>query len=398
MPRPRKFPIVMSTRHAKVTVYRTTNGSYTSYKIVWNEGRRRKKESRSCETVAVARAQEILDDLNKGVESRPDATAEQWAYYRNCEEMLGDIPLKTAVEYYLRHAGKETGPQILISDLVQKFIESCETKRKSDRYLETLGHHLRPLGDLFRKPVARLKVEELDEYLASIPNARTRSNHRTSIVTMFRWAKTKGWLPRDRASVAELTDSPEVTHKEPGILAPEELGRVLRRLEEVNPDLIPYVVIGAFAGARSAEISRLSWDLHIDLDQRVIKLPSSITKTRRRRVVHMDDTLFAWLMEYKSEGMVVKLAKPQQALASVRGDTPWPHNALRHSAVSYLMALHRDAAHVAEQCGHTEAELQSSYKALATPNDAREWFALRPNPNTKRQWLATQEQPKAARA
>ncbi len=75
MPRPRKFPHTLTNRYGKVSIYRTVNGLYTSYKIVWSEGRVRHRESRPDEASALDRAQEVLGDMTAGAASRPDATA-----------------------------------------------------------------------------------------------------------------------------------------------------------------------------------------------------------------------------------------------------------------------------------------------------------------------------------
>lgn len=86
------------------------------------------------------------------------------------------------------------------------------------------------------------------------------------------------------------------------------------------------------------------------------------------------------------------MARPHRQLAALR-KSPWPHNALRHSAVSYLMAMHRNAAMVAEQCGHTESQLQTHYKAIVTTEQSLQWFNKQPT-----LWQATPTQQKAASA
>ena len=394
MPRPRKFPHVLSNRHGKVTVYQTPNGLYTSYKILWADGRVRRRESRPDEAAAIDRAQEILSDLAAGVEARPDATSQQWAYFQRCESLLKGVPLITAVEYYLAH-GLKADPveEMAVSDVVARFIESRRSVGRGERYLRTLKYDLEPLAEVMRKPFARVTVADLDAYLATVKNARTRRNKRGSVTSCWRWARSKGWLPRDKATAADMTDTPEVASKDPGILDADVLKEALHQAERDDTlrKMVPYLVIAAFAGVRSAEICRLTWEDHIKLDQGLIILGSDITKTKRRRVIQMEPVLVEWLSAHSSTGKVVKVARPHRLIAQLHAGA-WPHNALRHSAVSYLMALHRNAAMVAEQCGHTEAQLQSCYKAAVTTEQALKWFNIQPK------WQATQIPQKAASA
>lgn len=394
MSRPRKFPCSISNKYGAVKIYRTTNGRYTSYKIVWQEGASRKKESRPDEVTAVNRANEILDDMTKGIPARSDATGDQWAYYRRCEEMLEGVPLINAVEFFLEHGRKQVDvPKISVQAMVDKFIEAKKSANRCARYCRTASYHLNAMAKVMHKPLSMVHVADIDAFLGTITNLRTRYNYRASIVTAWRWARSKGWLPRDRATAAELTDCPEYVHKDPGIVSAEMLKELLTAVvaNKTSRDLVPYLVIAAFAGVRSAEIRRMSWEEHVNMEDGTIILGSDVTKMRRRRVIYMEPVLLEWLNHFKSTGPVVKVTDPHRKLAAVRTGV-WPHNALRHSAISYLMALHRNAALVAEQCGHTEAELQASYKANTTSEQSLRWFNTKPDSI----WQATQTQPGVA--
>jgi hypothetical protein len=81
---------------------------------------------------------------------------------------------------------------------------------------------------------------------------------------------------------------------------------------------------------------------------------------------------------------------------------PWPDNALRHSAISYRMALAPDAAAdafnvpkeaagtitaieaVAYAAGNSADIIKTNYDAIAKRSAAAAWFAVRPSkPRTK---------------
>lgn len=396
MPRPRKFPHTVSNRYGKVTVYLTRNGAYSSYKVVWQEGRNRRRESRPTEQTAIDRANEILADLEAGASSRPDTTAAQWAYYQRCEKLLPEgVPLIKAVEWFVEHGMKvKPALDMQVKAVVDGFVASRKAAGRSARYLQALKYDLAKVSKALNKPISTVTVAELDLILRDVDNPRTRKNLRSSIVSCWRWARSKGWLPHDKSTAADLTDSPETPSKDPEIITPDSLEKALRKAESdpASRGILPYLVLAAFAGIRSAEIGRMTWEDNINLETGVIILGSNITKTKRRRVILMEPVLKGWLESYRGSGKVLPVTRPHRALAAVK-PAPWPHNALRHSAVSYLMALHRNAAMVAEQCGHTEAQLQSNYKAAVSPDQSLRWFNIQPV-----KWQATPTQQKAASA
>ena len=57
---------------------------------------------------------------------------------------------------------------------------------------------------------------------------------------------------------------------------------------------------------------------------------------------------------------------------------PWPHNATRHSFVSYHLSHFQSAAKTALEAGHSEAMLFGHYRELVTEQDAAEFWSLTP--------------------
>lgn len=378
MPKPRKFPFEVSNKHCKVTIYQTKNGQYSSYKIVWKEGKFRRKESRATEELAIGRAEEILHDITNASKVRKDASADRLAYLLRCEEALGGTPLHIAVNFYLKNC-THTAPAT-VGEVFQRFIEAKKGANTSDRYLDTIKYHSTLANQFAETPISEVTTATLDSALLSVSVPRTRANFRKTFVTVWKWAQSKGYLADGVKTAAERTETPVVAPVDPGIITPAQLAYTIRR---ARPEIVPYMALAAFAGIRSAEICRMTWEDNIMLDLGAVVLGSNITKTRRRRVIVMEPNLIEWLSKYKSTGSVVKTSHPHELVAEAREKTlwktHWPHNALRHSAVSYLMAKYQNAATIASQCGHSESEMQASYKAAVTPDAAKDWFAILPD-------------------
>jgi hypothetical protein len=67
----------------------------------------------------------------------------------------------------------------------------------------------------------------------------------------------------------------------------------------------------------------------------------------------------------------------QQQTASRAGMT-WKANALRHSFISYRIALTRDIAAVALEAGNSPKMIFAHYRELCTEQEAAEWFSIMP--------------------
>lgn len=194
--------------------------------------------------------------------------------------------------------------------------------------------------------------------------------------------KQRGDLPNDKPSVFEgvmkyREDVTSVT-----LYTPEEMRAILEGAHEL---LIPMLAIGAFAGLRSAEIARLDWK-HIRFDRGFIECEAAMTKTRRRRLVPISDNLRAWLEPLRQpEGPIVLHKKLPGALIHL-GHTigmKWKRNALRHSYISYRLALVPDTARVALECGNSPNVIFAHYRELTTPQEAEAWFGIVPREGAK---------------
>ena len=179
-----------------------------------------------------------------------------------------------------------------------------------------------------------------------------------------------------------------------GIYTPAQLATML---SVISADLLPSVAIAAFAGVRSQELLRLTWE-DIDLKQGHIVVAAEKAKTASRRIVPVLPALRAWLNRCskgkKKTGLIVTgFAQPQSWNRAVSRDIerynakakagnlpqmPRIHNGLRHSFASYRLAVTKDAAAVALEMGSSTRKLFENYRELVTGAQARRWFATVP--------------------
>jgi integrase len=359
----------------------------------------------------------------KAVEVRVTRANEGTSGIYNAELAAFGWTVTGAVEFALKHlrSAKKAKP---LADAVADFMAS-----KADKS-EAYCRDLRIVFDAFKAAApddattATITTDDINTFLTGL-HPVTANNRRRNLKVFFAWCvknKLREDNPAKDANVAKET--PET----PGILTPEELAVMLAVADK---SILPATVIGAFAGLRQAEIKRLDWS-DVDLSEGVVTLGAGITKTNSRRTVRLPLAAAAWLEPIaKKRGPVLqvgpearaawdlarmaagfgpfetRLLRVRQANAALtkaqkKALRPWPDNALRHSAISYRMALAPDAAadafnvakeatttitaieSVAYAAGNSPKVIRSHYDALAKPSAAAAWFAVKPSTPRKK--------------
>jgi integrase len=302
------------------------------------------------------------------------AAIEEWSVARR---LLGGFSLIDAARAYAgTHAGIKS---ITLGEAADLFVASREASGVSDTYVKGLRCYFRSLKQQFGPClIADVTTQQLDQVLLSIKvGVVTKNNIRRTLVTLFKWARDQGYLQPDRKTAAERA----MTFTEPGtapaIFTPEELTRIIAVCPE---NLLPHIVIGAFAGIRSAEIARLEW-ADVLWDQGYIEIKARKAKTKARRLVPLLPNLRAWLEPHRGRtGLICHLPNTPVRLNYVgeKAGFGWRQNALRHSFASYRLAQVQDAAKVSLEMGNSPEKLFRHYRELVTADAATQWFSVFP--------------------
>src|SRR5436190_3531153 len=206
------------------------------------------------------------------------------------------------------------GGATTVATLVEEFLRSRRAADLSGVYLRKLEKDLNHFATAFAGPIASVRAARLEDWLAARVAARTgqplsarrRRNLRDAIMTLFNFGRDRGYIPAGLRHEAEKVQRPKLRRGIVAIYTPAEM-KVL--LEHARDGELPALVIGAFAGLRSAEIMRLEWR-DVRLDQNVILLPASKSKTNEPRAVPIRENLRAWLQPYSEKaGWIVGRAR-----------------------------------------------------------------------------------------
>ncbi len=418
----RKKPVhIEKYRDLAIPIYSKPVGKYQSFLVSYYSAGKRVQERASSLEAAKTKAKAAIKQITEGSGRLVALTSAEVADYVAAVRTLrplGNVSLAdiaadyvaaaellpqgsrlrdAASDYAKAHKRKAELSAVSVADLKDKFLAAKKDEQLSDRYVDDATSRLTKFAKGFRCNIASVTADQITTWLDGIKaRGRTRNNYRNSIVALFRYARARGHLPRNEVTEAELVPVVKAKPSAIGIYTPDQLAVML---SATPPDLLPSVAIAAFAGVRSQEVLRLTWE-DIDLRKGHIVVAAEKAKTASRRIVPILPALKAWLTRCKDKsGPVVSgFAQPQswnraisrhiarynlEAKTASRPPIPRINNGLRHSFASYRLAVTKDTAAVALEMGNSPRKLFQNYRELVTAADARRWFAVMPKGGDK---------------
>jgi integrase len=409
-----KFPMTITVRGVSVVIRKTEKfkgGKVHIYFIVeYTEKGERQQVWRSSIAKAKAKAQEACINISNGNASPLELTDIDRLAYTRAIEILKPVgtPIDTACREYTdalqildgkasisevcrewvkRNATKL--PQITIHDAAQELHRQAATDGKSSDRQKQLSAALDRLAESFTVQVHTITPSQISAYLSGLPfRERTKRNHRDVIGYFNRWLILRRYLAKGTDWLEGVQNYTARKVGDIQIYTPDELKLLLKKADK---RLLPFLAIGAFAGLRHAEISRLDWS-EVELSNKngesFIEIRADKAKTQTRRLVPVKSNLKAWLMKYrKSSGKVCPFANITKQLlkTATEAGVEWKHNGLRHSAISYRIAESGDVPRVSDESGNSVQVIRSNYLRRVKPTLAVEWFKILPSrPSIKR--------------
>ncbi len=296
--------------------------------------------------------------------------------------LAGRGTLTTAADFYLKHH-PTTGART-VAEVLADLVTATEAANRRPRTVRDLAGRLGAFAvDFGQTPIQTVTLQDLEQWLARVTRGAaplTRAAYRRCLFRLFSFAVKRGL--RDSNPVAQI-DPPSADESEPAIFRPAQVRALLAAAAaESGGALVPRLCVAFFAGLRTeSELARLDWK-NVDLAAGRIKVEAATAKKRRTRYVDMSANLRQWLAPHaQTEGPIFYSRRMFNRIRAAAG-VEWPSNVARHSFGSYHLAEHNDAGRTAAQMGHagSTAVLFDHYKALVTPEAAREYWSIEPEP------------------
>lgn len=344
---------------------------------------------------------------------RSKAEADAWCYQKRAEQVsLGNLAsglnddikrealacvarltpygktLTDAVAYYLRDLEMQ-GASKTVAQAVSDLQAEAASRELSDRHRRTIDSVLGRFAQAFgAELVANIRAEKVQAWLSSCRakdgkplSAVSFNTYRRYLALLFSFCVRRKWA---RENPAADFAARKVRTKTPRLLSPGDLRLILAA---AGDELRPALVLQAFCGLRVSEAAQAEWDDLLPSGN--LQVGSDTAKTGRRRLAPIPRAALAYLVSVrKRAGAVCEMGEGadrvdalQKALTALRDRVPqvrWGKNALRASALSYRLAETQDAARTALEMGNSPQVLLRDYRELATPEQARDWFAIDP--------------------
>jgi integrase len=389
-----------------VKIYRSINDGTAEYTLRYHNltGEAKRKVSRDLNALENS-AKEILNDLAGGKPA--DASEVLSAHERDIWAGVNAIFSEVDVDPLVGARHFVEGMKLLGKDLVfeacrnyaernmhkvadvtletakNQFITAKEKSGKSKRYLKDLGYRLnRFAGSMPNKRMADITGADLQTFFEGLDlSAGSFNNFRRVLGCFFEWAKRAGrkYLPRDWSEL-DAVESRKGEAKEIAYYTPEEMRKLIKF---ATGDQLPFILIGGFAGLRSAEIARLDWS-NVNLKTGFIEVKAGKAKTGSRRLVPIADNLREWLRPIAKESGAAcasysgSFYRELRKMAKNEAKVPLKANGLRHSFCTHRVSFAQDVNKVALEAGNSAQMIFKHYREVVTPQQAEEFFSILP--------------------
>lgn len=403
MPRKKKeFPI--EVRHGSVTVriYHTPHGGYDGYTVDSHYNGKRERFKRSTLKAAMTKADEVAKKIANGEAATIKLAAHEVqliermreqsktlgrsleGFVDDCLEgatILGKSATMTESARFYFKKNCVVIKAKKISEIADELIAEKKRDGVSERYIVRLNYALKKFKADFDSPLSEISGNDINSWLGKMDlGPVTRNGIRATIGVLVSFAKLRGYAPKDWNELDCIAKA-RVLPGEITIFSPEELSKILGASDREKQ--LPFVLLGAFAGVRHAEIKRLTWE-NIKWDSGYIEISAAAAKRVRgvtRRLIPITPNLMEWLLPYrKHRGPICIRATMEDQIETVVKESGviWKKNALRHSFISYRMAIVKSAAQVALEAGNSPKIIFSNYRELVTEAEAKKWFSITP--------------------
>ena len=389
--KPRTGVIPVKQGNTLVKIYRHKGRRYKGkqdqiFTVAYRLNGRTVRKNFNSERRARNFASDTATALEKGNRQVLSLSAADWQSYLAAKNLLRpfQIPFHTAIEEYVAIRKHRKVIEKRVGDVVDELLKAKEQAGLSGRYVETLRTYLLRFADSFQTNIASINTGAIVRWLDSLKiGPRSRNNVRQAVVTLFNFARRRGYLPKGETTEAADVETVRDHEGEIAILTPAELSKLLRKSK---PLYQLYFALAAFTGIRSAELLRLEWS-EVNLEKGHIEVKARKAKTATRRLIPIQPNLAKWLAPYR--GSKGKLFQSRRTVDyairfAKRIGIPWTANVLRHSYATYRLSMLPDAARVALEMGNSPAKLFTNYRELDRENHAPEWFAIEPMPRRSR--------------
>jgi integrase len=307
------------------------------------------------------------------------------AQLRECEEIFRTlapgIRLKETVEFWNLHH-RSAGEQVSLGVAITRYLghEENRVRASSLKQKKTLlGQLERFAGEAL--PMVEITHELISDFLNAKPAAnKTKNGNRNVLHHFVDWCVAKPQQFCNHNPVADIKPLKVEKKDHVAVFTPEETAKFMAHIEsQQGGKYAKYFAIATFAGirpdARDGELSRLC-DADIDLAANLIRIQGAKAKTGTARNIPITPNLRAWLEKYAHHPLAPMTEREYRKVRP----SGMPKDVLRHSWITYRLAIEGSYGIVAKQAGNSEKIIRANYESREhiEKSVAEKFFSIKP--------------------
>ncbi len=328
---------------------------------------------------AEAAAQRFRDERRQLGASAFALTPEQRQICLEAFKVLTGFPEPTLIDaarFYKEHHDPGAHRRT-VNEVLTEFLESKRTSGKAN--VTILDYNFR-LGNLAKDhgkdDVHAVTVQTLEKWMDKRKlHGISRANFQRNFVVFFNYALKRGYCKLNPAAALEKVQLKET---EPVIMPQDQVINLLTVTATKAPQMIPYYILGLFAGIRPDEIKALDWR-NVNFERKEIKVTSESAKTRDARYVRMSPNLIAWLLPHRKLDGQIFFSKRFFSSTRKKSGVTWANDIMRHTYASNHCVIH-GTDDTADQLGHKgKSMLFKHYRRAVSESEAKLFWEIRPS-------------------
>lgn len=276
--------------------------------------------------------------------------------------------------------GKRTypnAPGVTLGDAIEKLTIAKTASNRRPSYIKSLNQYLRHFAkNREHLPISSITTDQIRAWYDSRNESpATKISTIGKFNSLFSHAIREGWIEKNPIDRIEL---PRAERPVPFVLRLDQVRMLLDRARNGMTREFPVLVIALFCGLRPVECQELVAS-EIDLTGRWVIVNAEKSKTRARRKCPISENAARMLDGFSLDHLPMHRTgwrKMTDSLCRVLGISKWPHDALRHTAASFLLAREQDASRVSLWLGNSPAVLLRHYVEPLPKPEVDEFWSL----------------------
>ena len=370
------------------------------YSVMWYDAKGLRKELKRVSLEDAKReADSKAKELNSAKRAADRLKVHQKDSYVLAQDIVGSVPLVTVAREWKKameltdgnliaaaQAWRDTHSSTIeilkVSEAIKRFTVSKARAGYNVKasYARTLPQFEEQFGNQTINTITSRRLQDwLDK---TFDHPVTRNTHRKRIVTLWRFCRDQGYLPRNAQTEAELTHRAREDAPEIGIIDAKTYSRLLDYIQTHHPHYLAALILAGFCGMRRNEVQLQLWD-DIHLGRKLLRVTAGKPGTPAKRLVTLCDTAIEWLMLCENRvgevcpGSTLILDRIRKIGKNAGLDLP--ANCFRHSFISCRVAATGEIDRTALEAGTSVRMIHKHYRELVTKEEGEEWFSIRPS-------------------